>query len=281
MQTPLDLERELGLRNGQVMHVEMALGPDVHLAADAGAGPVPGAAACRGCSCAARRTHPGGGVFGASGRSAARRRAGRPGAVAAGARAEEGPWLRRAVRGAAGRRRPALARRRRRRRGGGPAAASRAARCWSSAAAPALEHAAQQAGLELSDELPDEIDLDLGGWLPRGAPEPSLQEVSELWHLLVDDPVGRAAARGRGGRRGLRRPRRGGAGLVRRRTATLARRALADAVRRLRGRLRRRDRRPRRRAPGHRSGAARGSRRARRPAADRLPAHLRGARATR
>lgn len=52
-----------------------------------------------------------------------------------------------------------------------------------------LEHAAQQAGLELSDELPDEIDLDLGGWLPRGAPEPTLQDVSELWHLLLDDPV--------------------------------------------------------------------------------------------
>ena len=52
-----------------------------------------------------------------------------------------------------------------------------------------LEHAAQSARLELSDELPDEIDLDLGGWLPRGTPEPPLQEVSELWHLLLDDPV--------------------------------------------------------------------------------------------
>ena len=52
-----------------------------------------------------------------------------------------------------------------------------------------LEHHAQQSGLELSDELPDEIDLDLGGWLSRGAPEPALQDVNELWHLLLDEPV--------------------------------------------------------------------------------------------
>ncbi len=57
---------------------------------------------------------------------------------------------------------------------------------WGSRAG--LEHHAQTARLELSDELPDEVDLDLGGWLPRGEPEPSAQEVSELWHLLVDDP---------------------------------------------------------------------------------------------
>ena len=56
-----------------------------------------------------------------------------------------------------------------------------------------LEHHAQEHGMELSDELPDEIDLDLGGWLPEGAPEPDLAQVSELWHLLYDDPVaGRA-----------------------------------------------------------------------------------------
>lgn len=56
-----------------------------------------------------------------------------------------------------------------------------------------LEHAAQQAGLELSDDEPDEVDLDLGGWLPTGSPVPSTAEVSELWHLLYDDPVaGRA-----------------------------------------------------------------------------------------
>jgi hypothetical protein len=52
-----------------------------------------------------------------------------------------------------------------------------------------LEHHAQEHGLELSDELPDEIDLDLGGWLPHGTPEPDTAEVSELWHLLYDDPV--------------------------------------------------------------------------------------------
>ena len=101
----------------------------------------------------------------------------------------------------------------------------------------ALEHAAQQARLELSDELPDEIDLDLGGWLPAGAPEPTTQEVSELWHLLLDDPDAGRPLRGEEveeayddlveeapdwfGQHGPR-----------------ARRALADAVRRLRGVLR-------------------------------------------
>ena len=100
-----------------------------------------------------------------------------------------------------------------------------------------LEHAAEEAGLELSDELPDEIDLDLGGWLPRGTPEPSLQEVSELWHLLLDDPDAGRPLRGEEveeayddlveevpdwfGQHGPR-----------------ARRALAEAVRRLRGVLR-------------------------------------------
>ena len=53
----------------------------------------------------------------------------------------------------------------------------------------ALEHHAQQHGLEVQDDLPDEIDLDLGGWLSRGMPLPSTAEVSELWHLLYDDPV--------------------------------------------------------------------------------------------
>jgi len=53
---------------------------------------------------------------------------------------------------------------------------------------PALEHHAQERGLTLLDDLPDEIDLDLGGWLSRGAPLPPAEEVSELWHLLIDDP---------------------------------------------------------------------------------------------
>jgi hypothetical protein len=59
----------------------------------------------------------------------------------------------------------------------------------------ALEHHAQEHGVQLHDDLPDEVDLDLGGWLTNGAPEPSTAEVSELWHLLYDDPVaGRALA---------------------------------------------------------------------------------------
>ena len=61
----------------------------------------------------------------------------------------------------------------------------------------ALEHHVQEmTGDEVSDDLPDEIDLDLGGWLPRGTPEPSTQEVSELWHLLLDDPVAGRPLRG-------------------------------------------------------------------------------------
>ncbi len=51
-----------------------------------------------------------------------------------------------------------------------------------------LEHFAQEHGLDLQDDLPDEVDLDLGGWLVGGSPQPTLAEVSELWHLLVDDP---------------------------------------------------------------------------------------------
>ena len=53
---------------------------------------------------------------------------------------------------------------------------------------PHLEHFAQEHGLDLQDDLPDEVDLDLGGWLVSGSPQPTLAEVSELWHLLVDDP---------------------------------------------------------------------------------------------
>ena len=69
VQTPLDLERELGLLRGNVMHVEMGLDAMFSLR------PLPELAGYRtpvprlyltGAS-----THPGGGVFGASGRSAA------------------------------------------------------------------------------------------------------------------------------------------------------------------------------------------------------------------
>lgn len=52
----------------------------------------------------------------------------------------------------------------------------------------ALEHYAQEADIELSDDLPDEIDLDLGGWLTGTGHAPPTQDVSELWHLLYDDP---------------------------------------------------------------------------------------------
>ena len=59
----------------------------------------------------------------------------------------------------------------------------------------ALEHHAQEHRLELHNDLPDEIDLDLGGWLSAGTPEPDAAEVTELWHLLYDDPVaGKALA---------------------------------------------------------------------------------------
>jgi phytoene dehydrogenase-like protein len=71
VQTPLDLERELGLRQGQVMHVAMDLDqmflwrPTPELAGYR----VPGTDGLYLCGAS---THPGGGVFGASGRSAAR-----------------------------------------------------------------------------------------------------------------------------------------------------------------------------------------------------------------
>ncbi len=60
----------------------------------------------------------------------------------------------------------------------------------------ALEHHAQAARLDLQDDLPDEIDLDLGGWLSQGMPLPPTAEVSELWHLLYDDPVAGKALTG-------------------------------------------------------------------------------------
>jgi phytoene dehydrogenase-like protein len=70
VQTPLDLERELGLVRGNVMHLEMSLDamfawrplPEISRYR----WPLPGVYLC-GAS-----THPGGGVFGASGRAAAR-----------------------------------------------------------------------------------------------------------------------------------------------------------------------------------------------------------------
>jgi hypothetical protein len=59
----------------------------------------------------------------------------------------------------------------------------------------ALEHYAQEHRLKLQDDPPDEVDLDLGGWLAGGSAEPATAEVSELWHLLYDDPAaGRALA---------------------------------------------------------------------------------------
>ncbi len=72
VQTPLDLERELGLRSGQVMHVEMAFDqmfmwrPMPELSGYT----VPDVEGLYLCGAS---THPGGGVFGASGRSAAQK----------------------------------------------------------------------------------------------------------------------------------------------------------------------------------------------------------------
>jgi len=70
VQTPLDLDRELGLRRGNVMHLEMGLDAMFALR------PLPGLASYRGpvpgLYLTGASTHPGGGVFGASGRSAAR-----------------------------------------------------------------------------------------------------------------------------------------------------------------------------------------------------------------
>ncbi|MGZ4616093.1 MAG: phytoene desaturase family protein [Actinomycetes bacterium] len=70
VQTPLDLEEELGLRRGNVMHVEMGL--DEMFAYR----PLPELAGYRtpvdGLYLTGASTHPGGGVFGASGRTAAR-----------------------------------------------------------------------------------------------------------------------------------------------------------------------------------------------------------------
>ncbi|MGI8576238.1 MAG: phytoene desaturase family protein [Egibacteraceae bacterium] len=70
VQTPLELERELGLRRGNVMHVEMGL--DQMFAWR----PLPELAGYKapldGLYLTGASTHPGGGVFGASGRSAAR-----------------------------------------------------------------------------------------------------------------------------------------------------------------------------------------------------------------
>ena len=101
----------------------------------------------------------------------------------------------------------------------------------------ALEHHAQEHRRSLQDDLPDEVDLDLGGWLSHGMPLPSTAEVSELWHLLYDDPV---AGRALGGEQ------LGEAydDLVEdvpdwfAEHGPAARKALADAVRRLRGVLR-------------------------------------------
>ncbi|HEY0155054.1 MAG TPA: NAD(P)/FAD-dependent oxidoreductase [Longimicrobium sp.] len=70
IQTPLDLERELGLYNGNVMHLEMSLDQMFMFR------PAAGLAGYRttipGLYLTGASTHPGGGVFGASGRTAAR-----------------------------------------------------------------------------------------------------------------------------------------------------------------------------------------------------------------
>jgi phytoene dehydrogenase-like protein len=69
IQTPADLERDLGLLNGNVMHLEMSLDQMFFFR------PLPELSAYRtpitGLFLTGASTHPGGGVFGASGRSAA------------------------------------------------------------------------------------------------------------------------------------------------------------------------------------------------------------------
>ncbi|HVW80908.1 MAG TPA: NAD(P)/FAD-dependent oxidoreductase [Mycobacteriales bacterium] len=69
VQTPLDLEQELGLHNGNVMHLESELDAMFSFR------PLPGWSAYRtphrGVYVCGASTHPGGGVWGASGRSAA------------------------------------------------------------------------------------------------------------------------------------------------------------------------------------------------------------------
>lgn len=71
VQTPPDLESELGLRNGNVMHLEMTLDQMFSLrpTAEDARYRLSGA---EGVYLTGASTHPGGGVFGASGRSAAR-----------------------------------------------------------------------------------------------------------------------------------------------------------------------------------------------------------------
>jgi phytoene dehydrogenase-like protein len=70
VQTPLDLERELGLTSGNVMHLDMSLDAMFSWR------PLPELARYRwplaGVYLCGASTHPGGGVFGASGRAAAR-----------------------------------------------------------------------------------------------------------------------------------------------------------------------------------------------------------------
>lgn len=71
VQTPVDLEAEIGLHQGNVMHLEMTLDQMFSLrptATDAGYR----LAGVSGVYLTGASTHPGGGVFGASGRSAAR-----------------------------------------------------------------------------------------------------------------------------------------------------------------------------------------------------------------
>lgn len=90
VQTPEDLETELGLVGGNVMHVEMSLDQMLPMRPhpDLRGYTVPGAA---GVFLAGASTHPGGGVIGASGRTVARlvaRRLGTSTRRRAGARAE-------------------------------------------------------------------------------------------------------------------------------------------------------------------------------------------------
>nr|WP_243663833.1 hypothetical protein [Rhodothermus marinus] len=69
LQTPVWLERELGLRRGNVMHLEMS--PDQMFALRPALGWSGYRTPIRGLYLTGASTHPGGGIMGASGRNAA------------------------------------------------------------------------------------------------------------------------------------------------------------------------------------------------------------------
>jgi phytoene dehydrogenase-like protein len=201
VQTPLDLERELGLRNGQVMHVEMAFDqmfmwrPMPELAGYT----LPGVDGLYLCGAS---THPGGGVFGASGRSAAGVALGRalPQSAVPSARSPA-PWLtcsRCCWSTAATAGTPASSSTTRRRP---TCCCATAARCRCSPAAPRSSTSPRSRAAAARGPA--------GRGRPRprrladhpGAPQPTEDDVAaKLWQLLIDDPTLSRPCPRRGGR---------------------------------------------------------------------------------